>query len=111
MLDFGQLKTSYIDEDKYKFTTCYDKFDYSNLTKESVESINKIISNFWDSNLQGNKINEYKYLEMIKYFARIILSQDLVGKNVINIDKLGTSKYLREHLSTFKDIDALKWKR
>jgi hypothetical protein len=108
-LNFGGITIG--DEDKYKFTTCYDKFDYSNLTKESVDSINNIIGIFWDSNLQGNKINEYKYLEMIKYFARIILSQDLVGKNVINIDKLGTSKYLREYLSTFKDIDNLKWKR
>ena len=109
-LNFGGITIG--DEDKYKFTTCYNKFDYSNLTKESTDSINNIISNFWDSNLiKNDDIIKYKYLEMIKYFARIILSQDLVDKNVINIDKLGTSKYLREYLSTFKDIDNIKWKR
>jgi hypothetical protein len=111
MLNFGQLKTSYSDEDKYKFTTCYDKFDYLNLTKASVESINKIISNFWDSTLQGKEaIEKHKYLEMIKYFARIILSKDKVGQNVINIENLGTSKNLRDYLSTFDDIKKLRWK-
>jgi hypothetical protein len=103
-LNFGQLKTSYSDEDKYKFTTCYDKFDYSNLTKESVNSINNIISNFWDSNLKQNEIENYKYLKMIIYFAKIILSKDLVDKNGININELGTSKYLREHLLKYKHI-------
>ena len=113
MLNFGGLATSYNpEEDKFKFTTCYKEFDYSNLTKESVNSINNIISIFWDSNLnKKDEIIKYKYLKMIEYFARIILSQDLVGKNVINIDNLGTSIYLRQYLSTFKDIEALQWKR
>jgi hypothetical protein len=111
MLNFGQLKTSFSDEDKYKFTTCYDKFDYSNLTKTSVDSINGIISNFWDSTLQAKEaIEKYKYLEMIKYFARIILSKDKVGQNVINIENLGTSNNLRDYLSTFDDIKKLRWK-
>lgn len=111
-LNFGGLVSSYNpEEDKFKFTTCYDKFNYLELTKNSVDKIKNIIGNFGMSNLNNEQeaIN-YKYLAMILFFARIILSKDKVKEHVVNIGDLGTSGELHKYISKIPDIDYLKWK-
>lgn len=109
MLNFGTIGTSISIDDKFKFTTCYEEFDYSNLTNESVNAINyNIIGRF----AFNGKPQENKYLEMIIYFAKIILSQDLVGKNVLNFEKLATSgmRDLHNFMNKIYKDEKLEWK-
>jgi len=111
-LNFGGLVSSYnLEEDKFQFTTCYDKFNYLELTKNSVDKIKNIIGIFGMSNLNNEQeAKNYKYLAMILFFARIILSKDKVKEQVVNIGDLGTSGELHKYISKIPDIVDLKWK-
>ena len=108
-LDFGNFGT-YGKPDFYQFATCYDKFDYSNLTSQSIKVINNNIIGKFAANdsVENNK----KFLDMILFFAKIILSKDLVGSNSISISELTTRHMptLHTYISTLPEIYALRWK-
>lgn len=96
------------DNDRIGFGTCYDKFDYSNLTIKSINKINEIIGQFAVNTTV--EYNKEKYLKMILYLAKIILSRENLGKDRIPIERLGTHTMttLHKYISDLKEINDLR---